>query len=465
VLRPRSIRASLTMWYMGALLVVLLVYAVAVFLFVRRNLSAALDERLHDDLDWAAAMADLNPDGTLRWFDEDPVGTHSSPWLQVWSDGRIIFRTAMAERNEIPETLELAARPDRGVAAVRLPGTTARVLTTSARLYGRPVVLQVARSESQMGSELADLTMLLVLGLPFGVAVAGATGYLIARRALRPVERMARQAEGITAARLDDRLPVDDAGDELGRLATVFNGMLGRLESSFGQMRRFAGDVSHALRTPLTAMRTVGEVTLAGTSDSESSRAALASMLEEVERLTTVIDRLLAMARAEAGHAAMCPRPVDLSALAEEVAGELRVLAEEKGQTLTVLAHGRPRGTADPLVLRQSVVNLVDNAIKYTPEGGHVRLELWADPSEAVVEVSDSGPGIPGPAQERIFERFYRGAHSRQAPAPGGAGLGLSIAKWGLEANGGRLEVRSSGEGTTFQITLPRGAALAHGES
>jgi heavy metal sensor kinase len=315
-----------------------------------------------------------------------------------------------------------------------------------------------------MRGELGELLLLLLLGLPAGVVASGAAGYFIARRALRPVERMTSQAQTITAARLSDRLPVENANDELGHLASVFNGMLGRLESSFGQMRRFAGDVSHALRTPLTAMRTVGEVTLRGPADPDAYGAALGSMLEEVEGLTRVVDRLLTLARAEAGHLTLAPEPIDLSDLAEDVACELRVLAEEKRQTLTVVAHGRPRGKADPLVLRQSVINLVDNAIKYTPEGGQVRLELWDDTAAAIVEVSDSGPGIPEHQQGRIFDRFYRGAPAQRSAGPGGAGLGLSIAKWAVEANGGNLRVRSTSGGTTFQITLPRAVpALAHG--
>jgi heavy metal sensor kinase len=460
MLRPRSLRASLTLWHMSALLIVLLAYAVVVFAFVRRNLSTSLDERLGDDLEWAAAMADVNTDGTLRWFDEDPDGDHASPWLQVWSNGQLIFRTAVAERNLIPEAEKLVHQPDHRVVAVHTPHATARVLTASTSIYGRPVVLQVARSETQMQGELGELMLLLLLGLPVGVAASGIGGYFVARRALGPVDRMTRQAQTITAARLSDRLPVENARDELGRLASVFNGMLGRLESSFGQMRRFAGDVSHALRTPLTAMRMVGEVTLRGPSDKEAYKAALGSMLEEVDGLTTVVERLLTMARAEAGQLTLSPEAVDLSDLAEDVAGELRVLAEEKRQTLTVVAHGRPRGSADPLILRQSVVNLVDNAIKYTPEGGEVKLELWDDPSAAVVEVTDTGPGIPTNAQRHIFNRFYRGAAVEHAPASAGSGLGLSIAKWAVEANGGKLKMKSTTGGTTFRITLPRAAAL-----
>ena len=210
-------------------------------------------------------------------------------------------------------------------------------------------------------------------------------------------------------------------------------------------------------------MRTEGEVTLRGPADPEAYAEALGSMLEEVDGLTTVVDRLLAIARAEAGHTTLARESVDLSNLAEDVASELRVLAEEKRQTLTVVAHGRPHGSADPLVLRQSVVNLVDNAIKYTPEGGAVRLELWDDSAAAVVEVTDSGPGIPAQAQGRIFDRFYRGA--QRASASAGSGLGLSIAKWAVEVNGGQISVTGRDpKGSVFRIELPT-ATVARGDA
>lgn len=442
------------------MLIVLMAYASAVLVFVSRKASAALDDRLRSDFEWAAAMADLEPDGTLKWFDNDPDGTREGPWLQAWSAGRVIFRTAVAERNAIPDTERLATRPDQGIFAVSTPRSKVRVLTGVAHIYSRAVVLQVARSEASMREELGQLAILLLLGLPLGVAGAGAGGYFLARKALLPIERMARRAQTITAARLSDRLPVDNPDDELGRLALVFNDTLGRLESSFGQMRQFTADVSHALRTPLTAIRTVGEVSLRGPRDAETYRAVIGSTLEEVDRLTTLVDRLLAMARAEATSTTLSRQPVDLSELVEEVATELRAFAEEKQQVLTVVAHGRPLGVVDRVILRESVVNLVDNAIKYTPEGGQVELRLWDRAAAAVVEVSDTGPGIPDHAQGRIFERFFRGGAALRARDAGGTGLGLSIAKWAVEAHGGELQVRSTSRGTTFRITLPRVAGL-----
>jgi signal transduction histidine kinase len=299
---------------------------------------------------------------------------------------------------------------------------------------------------------------ILGLGLPLGVAVAGLGGYFLARRALAPVERMAARARTITAASLSDRLPVDNPDDELGHLATVVNETLGRLESSFEQMRRFTADVSHELRTPLTAIRAVGEVGLRERRDAGSYRGVISSMLEEVDRLRGLVDRLLVLSRAESGQIKLSREPVDLTELAEEVAAQLGVLAEEKGQMLTVEAKEPAWGLADRSVLRQSVVNLIDNAIKYTPAGGRIQVTVAGAASVAILEVSDNGPGIAPEARAQLFDRF-----SRPPEVSGSSGLGLSIAKWAVEANGGRLvfEPGEGASGAVFRITLPRADAAA----
>jgi heavy metal sensor kinase len=455
--RLRSVRVSLTLWYVGAIVVVLALYAAVVFTFVSRNLSQALDDQLRGDFQWAAAMADQRSDGTLTWFDEDRNGGEGSQWFQAWTpDGRV-FRTAVAERNPIPESERLAARADtRRIVAVRTGATVVRILTGVSNIYGRRVVIQVARPEDSMRKQLRGLMLLLVLGLPLGVAGAGAGGYWLARRALAPVDHMAERARSITAERLHDRLPVDNANDELGRLASVFNDTLGRLEASFDQMRRFTADVSHELRTPLTAIRAVGEVGLRSRRDAIDYREIIGSMLEEADRLASLIDRLLAFSRAELGQAKLTLDPVDLCTLAEEVAADLGVLAEEKQQLLTVVGEGSPEGLSDRLMLRQSLINLVDNAIKYTPAGGTIRIRVAESATAAQIEVIDNGPGIPGNLRDRIFDRHYRGDGLRPADV-GGSGLGLSIAKWSVEVNGGRLTVDPTvGRGSTFRITLPR---------
>jgi heavy metal sensor kinase len=324
------------------------------------------------------------------------------------------------------------------------------------------VVIEVARSEASMRRQLTDLVMLMLLGLPLGVAAAGGGGYLLARRALAPIERMASQARMITAERLSDRLPVDNPNDELGGLASVFNGTLGRLESSFDHMRRFTSDVSHELRTPLTAMRSVGEVALRERRDMPGYRAVIGSMLEEVDRLAGLVDRLLALSRVAIGRSKLSREGIDLRELAEEVAAQLGVLAEEKQQTLTLDAAGGARALGDRIALRQSLMNLIDNAIKYTPPAGRISIRVWEAATAALLEVNDTGPGIDADARPRIFDRFYRGGSTVARGETDGFGLGLSIAKWGVEASGGTLRLEPTlGRGTTFRITLVRAAEHA----
>jgi heavy metal sensor kinase len=318
------------------------------------------------------------------------------------------------------------------------------------------VVIQVARPESAVLERFRELAALLVLGVPLAAAVAGLGGYAVARRALAPVERMTEHARSITADRLSDRLPVHNPDDEMGRLATVFNETLGRLEASFDQMRRFTTDVSHELRTPLTAIRSVGEVALRGHHDEAGYRSIIGSMLEEVDRLAGLVDRLLTLSRSESGQATLSLETIDLRTLVEEVVAHLGVLAEEKRQNLTIDGAERDVSVlADRLVLRQAVINLVDNAIKFSPLEGDIRIRIAETAKDAVIEVRDAGPGIPDELRVRIFDRFFRGGDE----GAGGTGLGLSIARGAVEANGGKLTLEpAEGTGSIFRITMPRHA-------
>ena len=456
-LRPRRVRVRLALWYVGVMVVVLAVYAGAVFELVRDNVSSGLDERLRDDFDWASDMLAQRPDGTIAPYDE--TGEGDSPWLQVWSlDGDLLYDTPSARRNPVPHSGRMAAKADEQIVTVPELTPPYRVLSGPSRIGGRPVVVQVARSESPFLQDMHQLLLVLLLGLPFGVAAAGLGGYSLARRALSPVERMAERARSITADRLKDRLPVDNPDDELGQLATVFNETLTRLELSFEQMRRFTADASHELRTPLTAIRSVGEVGLRASRDEETYREIIGSMLEEADRLARLVDRLLTLSKADTGEASLSIDVIDLCELADRVAGQLDVLAEEKEQSIQIVRDGAPRCTGDPLVLRQALLNLVDNAIKYSPVGGRITIRIAQPPAGATIDVCDTGPGIPVELQSRIFDRFYRVDKSRSREN-GGTGLGLSIAKWAVEVNGGRLTLEeTNGAGSTFRITLPQNA-------
>jgi signal transduction histidine kinase len=267
---------------------------------------------------------------------------------------------------------------------------------------------------------------------------------------------MTERARTITAERLSDRLPVAHPENEMGRLASVFNETLSRLEGSFDQMRHFTADVSHELRTPLTAIRSVGEVGLRGHRTEASYRGIIGSMLEEVDRLSQLVDRLLTLSRAGTHQPPFALDRVNLETLAEDVVSHLAVLAEEKGQTLSIEKAASPSARADRLVLRQALINLVDNAIKFSPPAGVIRVRLSETRSMAVVDVTDTGPGVPADARDRIFDRFYRSDGSKAI----GAGLGLSLARGAIEAIGGQLTLEHSGPGgSTFRITVPRHSA------
>src|SRR5438132_5121794 len=455
-LKPRSVRVRLTLWHIGVILLVLAVYAGGVYSFVRNNSSHLLDERLHDDFDWASDMLAQRADGTIAPYDE--TGEGDSPWLQVWSlDGHLLYDTPEARRNPVPNGDKLAVAAKEEDRIITIPGVHPpyRVMSGGRRIGGRPVLVQVARSEGPIAQNLNQLIYILFLGLPGAVAISGLGGYLLARRALAPIERMSERARSINAERLNDRLPVDNPDDELGRLATVFNDTLTRLESSFEQMRRFTADASHELRTPLTAIRSVGEVGLRGRRGETAYREIIGSMLEEVDRLALLVDRLLMLSRADTEKPNLSIDIVDISQLADEVVEQLSVLTEEKNQSLNVHCDPVPRWIGDRTVLRQALLNLVDNAIKYTPDGGTIEVRVGHETTATTIDVVDSGPGIPSELQPRIFDRFYRVDKSRSRENGGGTGLGLAIAKWAVEVNGGRLTLEPAPSGSRFRISLP----------
>ena len=452
--RSHSVRVQLTLWYVGAMMLVLAVYAAAMLVYVSRSASAALVQQLRGDFQLAAAMIEQTPEGGITWsYDEgeDP----ERPWVQVWSEqGELLYRNDEATKQPVPDR-DLINLPDDAVVTIQTSGAPLRVLTRRGRIASRPVVIQVARSEEAMRQQLRDLVLILLLGFPLAVATAGLGGYAVARRALAPIERMTERAQTITADRLSDRLPVANPDNELGSLAKVFNATLGRLQASFDQMRRFTADVSHELRTPLTAIRSVGEVGLRGRRDETAYRTIIGSMLEEVDRLAGLVDRLLTLSRAETGQADLSLEEVGLEDLAQTVVADLAVLAEEKAQPVVIEALGTPRALGDRVMVRQALINLVDNAIKFSAPGSRIVIRVFEQAGRAVMEVVDAGPGIPASEREHIFDRFFR--------APGasddvhGSGLGLSIAKSAVELLGGTLTLQHCGEdGTTFRISLPR---------
>ena len=312
-----------------------------------------------------------------------------------------------------------------------------------------------AEAEDHLQRQLREILVVLVTGLPLVVGLAGIGGYVLARRALMPIDHLAAEARRITADRLHERLSVPNQNDEIGRLAAVINDTFARLEASFDQLRRFTADASHELRTPLSVMRGIGEMGVGEPRTASEYKDVIGSMLEEVDRLTRLVDTLLRLSRGEAGTVRLSRDVVDLGELARDVASSLAILAEERRQRLRVDGAEDVRVSADRLVLRDAITNIVDNAIKYGPRGSTIDINVNGDAAHATLTIADEGPGIPAPHRERIFDRFYRIDEGRSRDS-GGTGLGLAIAKWAVEANGGRITLESSGTGSMFKIVLPR---------
>jgi heavy metal sensor kinase len=331
----------------------------------------------------------------------------------------------------------------------------------SSLLEGKSLLIRLAYSTEPLNRRLTGFLGLLLLALPAALVASAFAGYRMAGKVLNPLEQMARQTEQITASRLHARIPAENPDDELGHMARVLNGLLQRLEESFEQLKRFTSDVSHELRTPLASIRSVGEVGLQKDHSPERYRDVIGSMLEEVSRLTHMVDTMLTISRADAGQIKLHKTTFSLMQLLGEVIGLVGVLAEEKKQALYLAGDDSICIHADRTFLRQAIVNLLDNAVKYSPIGSAIRIRLKClplDPSNVSwveLTIEDEGPGIPKEVAARVFDRFYRVDEARSREA-GGSGLGLSIAKWAVDAHGGGIGLKPvTTGGCAFYIRLP----------
>jgi heavy metal sensor kinase len=306
---------------------------------------------------------------------------------------------------------------------------------------------------------LEEFTWTALLASPLVLLLASAGGYWMSRRALEPVDRISRTAEEIGAQNLSQRLPLRSAGDELDRLSATLNAMFARLEAAFHRITQFTADASHELRTPVAIIRTTAELVRSKPRGQEEYTKALDRILAESERTSRLIDDLMLLARADAGADGIVQEPMNLAECLRGACAEVRVLAEYGKVCLEASLPSDCTVSGDDQALRRLFLILLDNAIKYTPAGGAVRVNLAIDDSAdkrtAVVEVRDTGLGISPEDLPHIFERFYRAAKDRSRKT-GGAGLGLSIARWITQRHGGEVLVESApGTGSVFRVRLP----------
>jgi len=451
---PSSLRARLALWYLLVLALVLVIFGGVVFWDVRHSLLDGVDAALSSHATTVLGQVDVGPRG-VGYRGASAPNADIEIAVYLFDRHGTLRRRVFGERDLPPQPLLLSPA---------LQGREGYVTLGDVRLYiasildrrGRPAgAVQAIQSLDGVQDTLRELLTLLLLAIPTLLAVATAGGIFLAGRALAPIDHIARTARRIEAGNLAGRLGPVPRDDEVGRLAATFDGMLDRLEHSFAQQRQFVADASHELRTPLAVVRSDLDILRRRPRSVAEHEDFARGLDEEVARLSALVDDLLTLARADSGQAELAWELVYLDVLVDHVAQGLRRLGAAQGVVIETHLEREVAVMGDPVRLRQLVVNIVGNAVKYTPAGGRVRVTLTGQGSAASLEVSDTGIGIAPDDIPSIFDRFYRADRARTR-AEGDTGLGLSIARWCAEAHGGRITVRSAlGVGSTFVVTLP----------
>ncbi len=468
-----SVRTRLTFWYVGVLAAVLGLSAFGVYGLFAQSLydraeaelrtvhqvavtSLEKDAEEGDSIEISAETTVrevYNPPQRVMIYDRagrlladndpDYEPPPAPPRLDRLEPGEILLYTEPEAERDDDDDLQMVA---------------AQLIKTARE--GREFVIVASQPLEAVEDELGTIRSVFSSVIPAALVLAGVGGWFLARRSLAPAVAMSDEARRISAEDLERRLPVANPGDELGRLATNFNELLGRLHEAFSQQRQFMADASHELRTPLSVVGTAVEVTLEKEGRSESEyREALELVGEQNQRLARTVEDMFTLARADSGRYPLRREAFYLEETIDEAVRAARVLGERRGVVVSYDTFGEAPFVGDEDLIRQLVLNLLDNALKHTPRGGSVRAELARQNGGYAITVEDTGSGIPADARPHIFERFYRVDRARSRAATGsgsGAGLGLPIARWIAEIHGGRLALsRSDERGTAFCVTLP----------
>lgn len=483
----QSIRARLTWAYAAAMMLTLLLFSLALLTVRRMTLMDDLRARVVAEADQTVRAINLaRRTGTeLMFADTDPlivqgVSERTKLFLSL-VEGYVLLQDSkrfdiyaspevqalsVEERSDFSDSSRTAV-PNAQPRIIRIGDDellmAAREVQLSKDLRYRVFVGQTTASVSFTPRELIS-TMLIVTPLLLGVSMTFA--YVIAGRSFRPIDRMVDQVEAISDGRsLHRRLNIGAAGQELARLAGTLNEMIERLESSFGALRRFTADASHELKTPLAVMRADVERAMSATISSNEQAVALEEALQQVTRMADLVDSLLTLARADEGRFEVFREPIQLAGLVREVVETARLLGEDADLTIDAPTIEDADVLGDLTRLRQLMLNLVTNAIKYTPRGGRVTISLTRGEEVVTLTVEDTGIGIAAADLPYVFERFWRADRVRsRASERGGFGLGLAICQWIAQAHGGQLSVVSRlGRGSAFSVTLPLAGAPGSG--
>jgi heavy metal sensor kinase len=460
----KSFRLQLTAWYL--LLFTLLFAAFSIFLYevLENALYKRLDEVLTSEVSTAAGLfrgelAEFKGDASAAALDAMSEMGIRDVVVAVFEGNKLLASNTPLKGTELLAVVADAAAAEEPEVRTALPrygrdGT--RAVARKFAIDGRQYVLLAAESLHSVKADLGAMRHVLFLALPLIVLIAGAGGFLLATKNLAPLRWMAEQARSITDKNLHNRLEIGAANDELTMLADSFNELLSRLDGSFETMRRFVADASHELRTPLAVIRGEADVALDHDRGPAEYKESLAVIQDEARRLTRLIDDLLNLARADAGHVSLYVEEFYVNDLLAECCRSIQTKAIAKKIDLECRCPEDVAYRGDQELIRRLMLNLIENAIRYTPEGGRVQIKAEDSPGELRIQVADTGIGIPPETATHVFERFYRGdqARSRQN---GGFGLGLSIVKWIAESHNGSVELSSKpGLGSTFTVSLHR---------
>jgi len=455
-----SIKFRFTIWYLLVLAVLLSALSAGVCLYISRNLYRSLDRSLQIRSTQLCSIQDILESIRQGEFQEQ-LG--EIVILYFYAGDQLM--EVSAPGISIPLSQEFISKAIAGRSAFTTgqteEGERLRILAVSINLSMlgpppgvQPAALAIARSTRQIDNALARLVRTLMIAVPLALALAAGGGIFLAGRALRPVDNIARTAQEIGETDLSRRINVNTK-DELGRLAATLNAMITRLEKAFQRQKQFTSDASHELRAPLSVIEAESSLALQKERPSDDYRQSLETISQEAKQMSSLVDQLLGLARADAGKEQWDFTQVNLGKLIANLSADIEVLCQEKGLSLQLGQMQDAVVKGDEVRLRELFMNLLNNAVRYTPAPGTVSVSLRREGQMAVVAIKDTGMGIPAEDIPLIFERFYRVDKSRSR-AEGGSGLGLAICKHIAEAHGGKIEVESQvGSGSTFSAWLP----------
>jgi heavy metal sensor kinase len=462
--KTKSIRFTLTLWYSTVLLVAFTVFGVSVYVYLQHLLEATLDQNLVEDVEWMSRLVEVERNTTreresireltremreriLQHYTANPMNyivqlTDVEGQILYESQNRhsqILLGSQVPSGQTIMETLDT---PDYGhlhVAARR----------------SDPFIIQVAYTDKATKAVLGHLVSIFAVMVPVVLFVSLSGGWLLAGMALRPVRQISQLTNRITAQRLNERIPAREVDDELGQLIKTINGMIARLQSAFEQMRDFSMSMAHELKTPLTIMKGEAELALAKPPSIEETQRLITTYLEEVVRMSRIVEDLITLARAEAGQITIGKEQVNLNEVIQELSEDAVILSSSKQLTVQLVKNEPAVVLGDRARLRQLFRALITNAVQYTEPRGRVSITCEVKEGNVSIDIEDTGIGIPPESLDKIFQRFFRVEEARSR-VQGGSGLGLSVAKWIAEAHNGTISVVSTlRKGSRFTVRLP----------